>query len=212
MLKTVEKDSPLSEMVPEYDSSIPLIRNFFFDRIKYSILLGGINDNSKILDVGCGIGYLFGEIRKKNKKCQLTGIDFNINVAKLSVPGCKFKVEDCTQLSFKEDSFDVVYALDSLEHIERIDVAVEQIKRVLKAGGKLIITGPTESSFYKFCRFLLKGTFSKKEDAGTDFHYHTVNGLHKAILRHKFTRETGVDLPRFCPLVLEKVIRYNNEK
>jgi len=211
-LRNDEKTMPLSDIVPEYNSSFFLVRNLFWDRIKYSIQLGRINDGKKILDVGCGIGYLLKHIRKKNKKCYIVGIDFNININKLSIPDCEFRVEDVTKLSFKDDSFDIVYALDALEHINDIASAINQIKRVLKPNGKLIITGPTESFFYKFCRFLIKGTFSEEEGPGTGIHYHTIDSLDKKIKKRNFIKEVKISLPKFFPFKLIRVIKYTNKK
>jgi len=211
-LKKNEKTIKLNKIVPEYNSSFFLVRNLFWDRIKYSILLGKIDYNKKILDIGCGAGHLINEIRKKNKKCEITGIDFNINVNKLSLEKCIIKIEDITKLSSKDNSFDIVYALDTLEHIKDIKIAIKQIKRVLKPNGKLIISGPTESFFYKLSRFLIKGTFSEKKGPGTGVHYHTIDSLNKELIKHNFFMETKINLPKYFPLIIEKVIKYNNIK
>lgn len=209
-MKKDEKTMPLKEIVPEYNSSFFLVKKLFWNRIKYSILLGNINDNKKILDVGCGAGQLIREIKKKNKKCKVVGIDFNVNINRLSIEGCKFKIEDIRKLSFKDNSFDLVYALDTLEHIKDIKLAIKNIKRVLKPRGKLIITGPTESLFYKFSRFLIKRTFSEKKGPATGVHYYNINRLDKEIRKYGFIKELKINLPKFFPLVISKVIRYRN--
>lgn len=211
-LKKDEKTMPLQEIVPEYNSSFFLVKKLFWDRIKYSLLLGNIKDNKKILDIGCGAGNLIKEIREKNKNCKLIGIDFNININKLSINGVELKVEDVTNLSFKDNSFDIVYALDTLEHIKEIELAIKQIKRVLKPNGKLIISGPTESIFYKFCRFLTKGTLSKKNGPGTGSHYYSINEINKVIIKNNFIKRIKINLPRFFPLVIFKIIKYTNKK
>ena len=50
--------------------------------------------------------------------------------------------EDLTQLTFKDDSFDMVYASHVLEHIKNDRLALAEIKRVLKPGGCAIIPVP----------------------------------------------------------------------
>jgi SAM-dependent methyltransferase len=211
-LASDEKTMQLRDIVPEYCSSCFLVKTLFWDRIKYSIALGEISDDHKILDVGCGIGHLFSEIRKTNQKCRLIGIDFNTNLNSLHVADCEFRVEDVRRLSFKDNSFDTVFALDSLEHIKDVENAIGEIRRVLRPGGKFIITGPTESVFYKFCRFLIKGTFSEKEGPGTGVHYHNILTIDAKIEKLGFDREKCICLPRHSPLVLEKAIRYRNNK
>ena len=45
-------------------------------RFKYLFECASIQSNDSILDVGCGFGDFFNFIKKKNLKCQYTGIDF----------------------------------------------------------------------------------------------------------------------------------------
>lgn len=49
---------------------------------------------------------------------------------------------DLTNIQFVNDFFDYIIANHVLEHISRIDAALEEIKRVLKSDGKLIISFP----------------------------------------------------------------------
>jgi len=212
IIKKDERTMPLAEIVPEYNSSFSLVKNLFWNRINCSISLGKIDDNKIILDIGCGIGYLLQAIRRENEKCELNGIDFNVNVKSLSIQKCKIKIEDASKLSFEDNYFDIVYALDVLEHINEVETAIKEIQRVLKPKGKLIITGPTESTFYKFCRFLIKGTFSEEKGPGTGIHFHTIYTLDKKILTCNFLKENEVNLPKYFPFVLIKVIKYINEK
>lgn len=50
--------------------------------------------------------------------------------------------EDLTHLSFQSDSFDIVYASHVLEHIKEDELALEEIKRILKKGGFAILPVP----------------------------------------------------------------------
>jgi len=156
------KTMRMEDIVPEYRSRIWIVKNLFWKRIKESVNLADINDNLKVLDVGCGEGFLLREIRKRNEKCELHGSDINLNIKKLSIDA-DLRIADVRNLPYRDDYFDVVFALDVLEHINEMDLAIKEIKRVLKRDGKLIITAPTESGFYKLGRFIIKGTFSEKE-------------------------------------------------
>ena len=211
-IKSDERKIPLEEIVPEYNSKFFLVRKLFFDRIKYAIKLSDIDDNKRILDVGCGSGTLIREIRKTNKKTHITGIDININIKKNSIQNCEFLIENITKLNLKDNSFDIIYALDTLEHVKDIGTAIDEIKRVLKPNGKLIIVGPTENLFYKFCRFLIKGTFSEIEGPCTGIHYHQINRINKIAKSKNLVEEKRISLPRFFPIPLEKVILYSNKK
>ncbi len=65
----------------------------------------------------------------------------------------------------KQGSYAAMFALDSLEHNEDIPSLVDQLIPLLRADGVLILSGPTESGFYKFGRRL----------AGFSGHYHHSN-------------------------------------
>lgn len=213
MIAKDAKTLPLDEIVPEYNSSVPIVRHFFRDRITYAIAFAPLDDKKKILDLGCGSGLLLQEIRRIHKKCTLVGVDFNSNLTDISVDNCALREEDARHLSFKANAFDIVFSLDCLEHIEDVYPALRELRRVLKPNGIFIITGPSENFFYKLGRFLLKGTFSEKEGPGTGVHYHTIYTLDRALIRVGFVKEKEINLPRYLPgIVIEKVIRYINKK
>jgi ubiquinone/menaquinone biosynthesis C-methylase UbiE len=96
-----------------------------------------------ILDVGCGTG-------KNMESLAYYGDVSGVDISKEALQFCKkrglFNVKkgEAEKLPFKDDSFDVVCVLDVLEHVEDIP-AVNEIKRVLKDGGQIIITVPAFS-------------------------------------------------------------------
>ncbi len=49
---------------------------------------------------------------------------------------------DAADLPFRDRSFDAVFILDVLEHIEGDEVALKEVRRVLRLGGSLLITVP----------------------------------------------------------------------
>jgi ubiquinone/menaquinone biosynthesis C-methylase UbiE len=109
----------------------------------------------KILDVGCG-GGVFAVHLSSRYGCDVTGIDVNnetIRVAEsvltcLSKSGAGFKLNfeimDVVNLKYPENFFDKVICLFVLEHIEKDDIAIKNISKVLKKNGTLIIYVPTE--------------------------------------------------------------------
>lgn len=106
-----------------------------------------INKKLEILDVGCGAGILMSELEQY-------GNVYGIDVSELAVEYCKKRglpnvtVDDLAKLSFPNEQFDVVIALDVLEHIENDAQAVIEIKRVLKPGGTVIIFVPAFMSLW----------------------------------------------------------------
>jgi len=119
-----------------------------------------------ILDIGCADGF-FADYFAKLKGFTI-GVDINkIEVlrAKNKSKRCSFCLGDAQNLSFKKDSFDVVFCKDVLEHIPNDKTCCEEIFRVLKTGGYAIISVPTRDTtsisafFTKLAKFF--GFFEK---------------------------------------------------
>jgi ubiquinone/menaquinone biosynthesis C-methylase UbiE len=93
-----------------------------------------------LLDVGCGTGKNMEDLSRFG---EVWGVDIS-NEALLFCKKrnlSKVKIGEAEHLPFGEKSFDVVSALDVLEHVDDMR-SVREIKRVLKDGGYIIITVP----------------------------------------------------------------------
>lgn len=99
-------------------------------------------DRLKWLDVGCGLGYLVKEAEEEG--IDAYGIEISEHALSNAVIKGKIIQASITNIPFSNESFDVVSAIDVLEHIHPREVlkAVSEIYRVLKPGGLLIITTP----------------------------------------------------------------------
>jgi len=102
----------------------------------------------KVLDVGCGIGGTSRYLAKKfGPGVQVTGITLSGNqqrratelAAAQGVENASFEVMDALQMSFPADSFDLVWACESGEHMPDKQRYVEEMTRVLRPGGQLVI-------------------------------------------------------------------------
>lgn len=92
----------------------------------------------KILDLGCGAGFLTHEMAKLGH--DVVGIDLSeesLRMAqKLDETGrVKYVQGDATVTPFPEGCFDVVCAMDLLEHVENPEAIVREASRLLRPGG-----------------------------------------------------------------------------
>jgi len=106
-----------------------------------------ITSNDQILDAGCGIGGSTLWLAKY-KKADVVGISISakqIEKAKTLAKQAKvdhlvsFSVIDYLQTGFPNDSFDVVWAIESVCHADKKEDFLEEAYRVLKKGGRIII-------------------------------------------------------------------------
>lgn len=112
----------------------------------YSVLVDEIqkSESGKILDVGCGNGNLFTFL--PDGKYELYGVDFSENMISEAKKNCSVKasfiVGDAEKLPFDDDTFDILVCNASFHHYIHPDAVLEEMHRVLKDGGKLVIGDP----------------------------------------------------------------------
>jgi ubiquinone/menaquinone biosynthesis C-methylase UbiE len=98
----------------------------------------------KILDIGCGTGETLTFLENYLERPDLYGVDnlpAAIDFAKKRGHKNILKV-DAQKLPFKDNTFDYVLFLDVIEHIKDDVAILSEAKRVLKKGGRIIITTP----------------------------------------------------------------------
>ena len=70
---------------------------------------------------------------------------------------------DIASISFSDETFDVVSCSQVLEHVQSLEKCIEELKRVLKLGGTLIISFPNERMLTG-ARFLMRRHPAKVPD------------------------------------------------
>jgi SAM-dependent methyltransferase len=110
----------------------------------FAVRLAKIKTTDTVLNVGCFNGLL--ERYFLNGKCAAYfGVDANeeaVQYASKHSPGGRFKVAYAESLPFADNTFDKVFCLDTLEHVNDEKKSLREIWRVLKPGGTLIISVP----------------------------------------------------------------------
>ncbi|KXZ49093.1 hypothetical protein GPECTOR_23g25 [Gonium pectorale] len=118
-----------------------------FDFVDEMLKFSGAQNPKKILDVGCGFGGTSRHLAKKFKDASVTGITLSpkqvqrgTELAKeQGVGNVQFQVMDALAMEFPDDTFDLVWACESGEHMPDKKKYVEEMTRVLKPGGTLVI-------------------------------------------------------------------------
>lgn len=101
-----------------------------------------------ILDLGCAQGILSYFLRQKGGFWVSTDQDFtNLKTTQSLLEKNLTQIEG-GYLPFKSQSFDQVVSLDYIEHLENDDQCLEEIHRVLKKEGQLVIATPRTGKFF----------------------------------------------------------------
>jgi len=126
----------------------------------------------KVLDVGCGIGGTSRHLAKTyGVGTEVTGITLSANQAKRAtelakeqgVTNAKFEVMNALEMKFEDNTFDLVWACESGEHMPDKKKYVEEMVRVLKPGGKIVIA--------TWCQRERPPEFTKTEEENLRFLY-----------------------------------------
>ncbi|MDD4929882.1 MAG: class I SAM-dependent methyltransferase [Gallionella sp.] len=98
----------------------------------------------KILEIGCGTGFVLANTRSLYPSAQLCGSDIfteGLDFARQRVPGASLFQMDACHIPYREE-FDLICAFDVLEHIEDDRGALAQMYLACQKGGGLILTVP----------------------------------------------------------------------
>jgi SAM-dependent methyltransferase len=94
-----------------------------------------------LLDVGCGGGHFLGRLRQAGHAGRLVGVDLEpalVRRASQDNDGVEFRQGNVLALPFEDETFDVVTVQFVLDHVSDRKRGLEEIRRVLKPGGRLI--------------------------------------------------------------------------
>src|SRR3989344_5090173 len=129
-----------------YKNYFVLEKTHWLFRIRKKIFISFIQKyssaGSKLFDFGCGSGYLIGELQGLGYNAH--GADFEKEAIDYgfdhSVRNLKLAIGD--KIDYLDGTFDLVTTFDVLEHLENERPTVAELVRVLKPGGKIIVTVP----------------------------------------------------------------------
>lgn len=100
-----------------------------------------VEEDIKVLDVGCGSGYSVNYLTEKG--FDVTGIDFSeemINLGKERYKGINIKVMDASELDFPENHFDLILLECSLSVMQNQKEILRNCKRFLKEDGLILLS------------------------------------------------------------------------
>jgi ubiquinone/menaquinone biosynthesis C-methylase UbiE len=130
-----------------------------------TLLLDHLGDlaGKRALDVGCGKGRFARVFQERHPSAEMWGLDISEEMLKHVPAGIHTRAGSMTALPFEDGWFDAAYATESLEHAVEIDVAVDEICRVVKPGGRIGIIDKNVEHFGKLKTPEWERWFGRKE-------------------------------------------------
>lgn len=107
-------------------------------------LLDFVPDKSgNILDVACGKGATTRHLLRYYRPDQVSAVDVSLKqlaTSSQNAPGARFSMMSAPRLAFHDESFDTVMCVEAVFHFDTRQDFLNEAYRVLRPGGKLILT------------------------------------------------------------------------
>ena len=107
---------------------------FWVNVIPDFIKFYNLKENDKILDIGCGKGFMLYDFKKANPKFKVEGIDISEYAIENAKPEIKasLKVGDAKKLNYKDNSFDLVISITTVHNLDLKECkeALKEMERV----------------------------------------------------------------------------------
>lgn len=119
---------------------------------RYS-MVKSLCEGKRILDAACGEGYGSYFMKKWGAK-EVFGLDIDADTVKKAdhiwgSSEIKFQCHTVEELPFPDYYFDMIVSFETIEHVEHPEKFLQEIHRVLKPGGMIVLSCPNDPYYFK---------------------------------------------------------------
>lgn len=124
-------------------------KEYWSRTFRFFTALNYIEDGDRFIDLGCGVGIPCRMVLEKKKGCEAWGVDISdqvIDKNKTDEPRGQWRQGQIGALYFlPKGYFNIAFCGEVIEHLDIPQEAFDEAYRILKKGGKFIITTPREN-------------------------------------------------------------------
>ena len=124
---------------------------YYQEIVRYERILDSVAPTGQIIDFGCGDGFLSNLLAQKG--LDVVSVDLALSRLRKTKSACahdSFVLTNIEKSGLKSDIFDFLVCSEVLEHIPNYPHVVDEMFRILKPGGKAIITVPYKENLKTF--------------------------------------------------------------
>lgn len=187
--------------------------------VRYQAAVDLVKDKI-VLDIASGSGYgsaLLGTSAKKVIGVDVDGPAVKYATKNYGTKNVSFKVGDGVKIPLEDHSVEVVVSFETIEHIEKYEVFMDEVKRVLKPDGLFILSTPNDIEFIEGNHFHIHEFEAKElEDLVAKYFKHTksyfqATWLYNALIDEKLLGtewRQPIDTMNTAPIGPEKAIYF----
>ncbi len=176
--------------------------------LRRRFLVAEIRAGDRALDVGCGTGEFTAQMAQAEAGVVGTDVaEEALKRARTRHPGLDFRLTVIDgPLPFADNSFDLVWASEVIEHIGDTARWLSEVRRVLTPAGRLLLTTPSHGRL----RVALAGVPHFSEPLGDHLHLYTRGSLGSLLAEfdfHHISVRTAAGVPPLRRLLLARAVR-----
>lgn len=172
------------------------------------------NARFRVIDIGCGEGYLSSHLAQKYKNAFITGIEINDKAANEARQKCNEVITGdiekilLNKSGLDENTFDCAILADVLEHLVNPWDVLKKIKRILKDTGRIVASIPNIGN-YGVIYYLLRGKWEYRDEGIMDrshLRFFTLDGIVKMFADAGFeVEQISANLSPYNEEIIEKM-------
>jgi 2-polyprenyl-3-methyl-5-hydroxy-6-metoxy-1,4-benzoquinol methylase len=145
------------------ERELPAFPLEYFGSFQNVLVEKKIRSGWRVLEIGCSAGYYSRRLVARGAR--VFGMDLNTPLVAEAARACStgnFCSAEASRLPFVSATFDAVVMLEVIEHVGEEPPVIEEIRRVLKPGGKLFLSTPHAGTFAFMDTFNVKISFMQR--------------------------------------------------